>query len=49
MAKDGQMYDVMKVREDFPILSRQVNGKTLTYLDIIHIHRLPNLAQREQQ
>lgn len=27
------MYDVMKVREDFPILSRQVNGKPLVYLD----------------
>ena len=27
------MYDVEKVRADFPILSRQVNGKPLTYLD----------------
>ncbi|MGI9368987.1 MAG: cysteine desulfurase [Ruegeria sp.] len=27
------MYDVHKVRADFPILSRQVNGKPLTYLD----------------
>ncbi len=27
------MYDVHKVRNDFPILSRQVNGKPLTYLD----------------
>ena len=27
------MYDVMAVREDFPILSRQVNGKPLVYLD----------------
>jgi cysteine desulfurase/selenocysteine lyase len=27
------MYDVMKVRQDFPILSRQVNGKPLVYLD----------------
>lgn len=27
------MYDVMKVREDFPILSREVNGKPLVYLD----------------
>ncbi|MEM9125195.1 MAG: cysteine desulfurase, partial [Pseudomonadota bacterium] len=27
------MYDVQKVRSDFPILSRQVNGKPLTYLD----------------
>ena len=27
------MYDVTKVRADFPILSRQVNGKPLVYLD----------------
>ncbi|WP_171238870.1 cysteine desulfurase [Ruegeria sp. HKCCA5763] len=27
------MYDVQKIRSDFPILSRQVNGKPLTYLD----------------
>ena len=27
------MYDVAKIRADFPILSRQVNGKPLTYLD----------------
>jgi cysteine desulfurase/selenocysteine lyase len=27
------MYDVQKVRSDFPILERQVNGKQLVYLD----------------
>ena len=27
------MYDVTAVRRDFPILSRQVNGKPLVYLD----------------
>lgn len=27
------MYDVAKIRADFPILSRLVNGKPLTYLD----------------
>ncbi|MEY8841555.1 cysteine desulfurase, partial [Cribrihabitans sp. XS_ASV171] len=27
------MYDVKKIRTDFPILSREVNGKPLTYLD----------------
>lgn len=27
------MFDVNKVRDDFPILSRQVNGKPLVYLD----------------
>ncbi|SMR71866.1 cysteine desulfurase [Aliiroseovarius halocynthiae] len=27
------MYDIDKIRSDFPILSREVNGKPLTYLD----------------
>ena len=27
------MYDVDKIRQDFPILSREVNGKPLVYLD----------------
>ena len=27
------MYDVTAIRSDFPILSRQVNGKPLVYLD----------------
>ncbi len=27
------MYDVQRIRSDFPILSREVNGKPLTYLD----------------
>jgi cysteine desulfurase/selenocysteine lyase len=27
------MYDVQKIRADFPILSRQVNGRPLVYLD----------------
>ncbi|NIZ12252.1 cysteine desulfurase [Phaeobacter sp. HF9A] len=27
------MYDVEKIRSDFPILAREVNGKPLTYLD----------------
>ncbi len=27
------MYDIQKIRSDFPILSRHVNGKPLTYLD----------------
>ena len=27
------MYDVQKIRTDFPILSREVNGKPFTYLD----------------
>ena len=27
------MYDVARIRADFPILSRQVNGRPLVYLD----------------
>ncbi|HEY0275028.1 MAG TPA: aminotransferase class V-fold PLP-dependent enzyme, partial [Paenirhodobacter sp.] len=27
------MYDVYRIREDFPILGREVNGKPLVYLD----------------
>ena len=27
------MYDVNTIRSDFPILSREVNGKPLVYLD----------------
>lgn len=27
------MYDVEKIRKDFPILSRQIHGKPLVYLD----------------
>ncbi|MCT4558849.1 MAG: cysteine desulfurase [Pelagimonas sp.] len=27
------MFDVLKIRQDFPILSREVNGKPLVYLD----------------
>ena len=27
------MFDIDKIRRDFPILSRQVNGKPLVYLD----------------
>ena len=27
------MFDIDKVRSDFPILSREVNGKPLVYLD----------------
>ena len=27
------MFDVARIRNDFPILSRQVNGEPLVYLD----------------
>jgi cysteine desulfurase/selenocysteine lyase len=32
-AADGMELDVMRLRADFPILSREVNGKPLVYLD----------------
>jgi cysteine desulfurase/selenocysteine lyase len=32
-AAPGTAYDVRRVREDFPILSRRVYGKPLVYLD----------------
>ncbi|MGQ3676714.1 cysteine desulfurase [Xanthobacter sp. TB0139] len=32
-AVQGDTYDVMRVRQDFPILSLNVHGKPLTYLD----------------
>ena len=31
--KDGGGYDVEAIRADFPILSREVYGKPLVYLD----------------
>lgn len=38
------MYDVSKIRADFPILSRQVNGKTLVYLDNGASSQKPNVV-----
>ncbi|MEP1329766.1 cysteine desulfurase [Pseudophaeobacter sp.] len=38
------MYDVEKIRGDFPILSRQVNGKPLTYLDNGASAQKPNVV-----
>lgn len=32
-ARDGEDFDVYRVREDFPILQRPVRGKPLVYLD----------------
>ena len=36
------VYDVNKIRADFPILSRQVNGKPLVYLDSAASAQKPN-------
>ncbi|MGB2007722.1 MAG: aminotransferase class V-fold PLP-dependent enzyme, partial [Candidatus Puniceispirillaceae bacterium] len=36
------VYDVDKIRADFPILSRQVNGKPLVYLDSAASAQKPN-------
>ena len=33
MTKNTEMYDINKIRKDFPILSREVYGKRLVYLD----------------
>lgn len=38
------MYDVQKVRQDFPILSRTVNGKPLVYLDNGASAQKPNVV-----
>ncbi len=38
------MYDVQKIRADFPILSRQVNGKPLVYLDNGASAQKPNVV-----
>ncbi len=38
------MYDVQKVRADFPILSREVNGKPLVYLDNGASAQKPNVV-----
>ena len=32
-ARTAQPYDVERVRRDFPILSREVHGRKLVYLD----------------
>lgn len=36
------MFDVEKIREDFPILSREVNGKPLIYFDNAATSQTPN-------
>ena len=36
------VYDIDKIRSDFPILSRQVNGKPLVYLDSAASAQKPN-------
>ena len=38
------MYDVQKIRQDFPILSREVNGKPLVYLDNGASAQKPNVV-----
>lgn len=37
-------FDVNKIREDFPVLSQQVNGKPLIYLDNGASSQVPNLV-----
>ncbi len=38
------MYDVQQIRQDFPILSREVNGKPLVYLDNGASAQKPNVV-----
>ena len=38
------MFDILKIRDDFPILSRQVNGKPLVYLDNVASAQKPQVV-----
>ena len=43
-------WNVKKIREDFPILSRTVNGKPLVYLDNAASSQVPtSVIERESQ
>src|SRR5438477_12064811 len=42
--KTSPAFDVWKVREDFPILRREVNGKPLAYLDNAATAQKPQLV-----
>ena len=37
-------FDVKKIREDFPILNRQVNGKNLIYFDTASTAQKPKVV-----
>ncbi len=43
-AKQMSNFDVNKVRADFPVLAREVNGKPLCYLDNAASSQVPNLV-----
>lgn len=42
--KEMSNFDVEKIRKDFPVLSREVNGKPLVYLDNGASSQVPNLV-----
>ncbi len=44
MQKQIAMLDVQKIRQDFPILSRQVNGKPLVYFDNAATSQTPQVV-----
>ncbi len=44
MQKEIDMLDVLKIREDFPILKRQVNGKPLVYFDNAATSQTPQVV-----
>lgn len=43
-AKKIAMFDVQKIREDFPILNREVNGKPLVYFDNAATSQTPQIV-----
>ena len=42
--KEMKEFDVNEIRDDFPILSEDVNGKTLVYMDNTASSQVPNLV-----
>jgi cysteine desulfurase/selenocysteine lyase len=42
--KEMKNFDVNKIREDFPVLAQEVNGKPLRYLDNAASSQVPNLV-----
>jgi len=42
--KEMKEFDVNKIRDDFPILSEEVNGKSLVYMDNTASSQVPNLV-----
>jgi cysteine desulfurase/selenocysteine lyase len=43
-AQDGSSFDVVRIREDFPVLRQTVNGKPLVYLDNAASSQVPQVV-----